>query len=77
MLLEDSLSEGDETSSSNLDETWIQWYCRSVPGHDLFCEVDRAFITDNFNLFGIRNIIPSGEYSLAMDLILDRRGKGS
>jgi casein kinase II subunit beta len=72
--LEQDLESGDEeTSSSNLDdETWVQWFC-GLPGNELYCEVDKAFITDNFNLFGIRNHIRSEEYPLAMDIILDRR----
>ena len=75
-MLEDELlsseDEEDETSSSNM-ETWVQWYC-SLPGHELYCEVDQNYIADNFNLFGIRNYIPAAEYSLAMDVIQDKRG---
>ena len=43
------------------------------PGHSHFCEVDRAYIEDAFNLFGLKEYVP--EYTTALDLILDKIGK--
>lgn len=57
-----------ESSGSSLEESWIEWFC-SVQGHGFFCEVDRSYIEDSFNLYGLRAIIPNYQHSL--DIILD------
>ncbi len=67
------VSDSDETSSSYIDESWVAWYC-SMPGHELYCEVEKMFIEDNFNLFGIRFYIRNEEYNPAMNTILDKGG---
>ena len=62
-----NLSSSEEGSS--LDEpTWISWFCM-LRNHELFCEVDPAFIQDRFNLYGIREII-GPLYGEAMTMIL-------
>jgi hypothetical protein len=70
MLEEPSVSQ---SSSGDEDETWIQWYC-SLPQNFMLCEVEKAYIEDSFNLFGVRNYVSGEEYSAALDVILDRRG---
>lgn len=61
------------SSSGDEEETWIQWYC-GLPQNFMLCEVEKAYIEDSFNLFGVRNYVSGEEYSSALDVILDRRG---
>lgn len=63
---------GNMTSdtSSNVEESWVQWFC-NLTGNHFFCEVDRGFIEDSFNLFGLKQYLPK-DYSKAIDMILDR-----
>ncbi len=69
-----SNTSNSEDDSEYLDsETWIQWYCNQA-GNEFFCEVDRAFIEDNFNLYGIKNYLVAEDYNFAMDVILDKSG---
>jgi casein kinase II subunit beta len=63
---------GDNSSESD-EATWINWFC-NLEGNEYFCEIDRSFIEDNFNLYGIKQIIPDN-YSKAMDIILDKTRK--
>jgi casein kinase II subunit beta len=56
-------------TSSNAEESWIQWHC-SLTGNNFFCEVERGFIEDSFNLFGLKQFV--NDYSKALDIILDR-----
>eukprot|EP00941_MAST-03F_sp_MAST-3F-sp1_P000520 g520.t1 len=76
----DSSSDSDnesnsesETDSSSLgdsedDQSWIQWFC-SLKGNEFFCEVPESYIMDDFNLCGLKNMVPYYEY--ALELILD------
>ncbi|KAI8816798.1 casein kinase II, regulatory subunit [Fimicolochytrium jonesii] len=63
--LEESVS-GSESGSSVV--TWVSWYC-SRPGYEYFTEVPDDFISDEFNLTGLQNVMPY--YNEALDLILD------
>lgn len=57
-------------------------HCRGAPcrftrfcglkGHEMFCEVERAYIEDGFNLYGLRACVSN--FSDCLDLILDRIG---
>ncbi|CAB1097968.1 unnamed protein product [Ectocarpus sp. CCAP 1310/34] len=58
-----------DSSSSDGEDTWIQWFC-GLEGHEMFCEIDRGYIEDAFNLYGLRHFVPRINDSL--DLILDR-----
>jgi Casein kinase II regulatory subunit len=39
----------------------------------MFCEVDRSYVEDGFNLYGLRQHIPN--ITECLDVILDRVGK--
>jgi casein kinase II subunit beta len=54
--------------SSEDDTSWISWFC-SLKGNEFFCEVDEDYIQDDFNLTGLRSLVP--HYDYALDLILD------
>lgn len=43
-----------------------------LKGHEMFCEVERSFIEDGFNLYGLRASV--NNFSDCLDLILDRIG---
>jgi len=58
-----------DDESSRGGETWIEWFC-GLKGHEFFCEVDRRYIEDKFNLYGLRAVIPN--YLECLSLILDK-----
>ncbi|KAL7713562.1 Casein kinase II subunit beta [Entamoeba marina] len=56
------------TSDSDSDDmTWIEWFC-SLKGNEFLCEVDEAFIENDFNLYGLSSIVP--HFTLALETIL-------
>jgi casein kinase II subunit beta len=57
------------SSSDDSIETWIDWFL-SQEGNEFLCEVDRRYIEDNFNLYGLREVISN--FRLCLDIILDR-----
>jgi hypothetical protein len=61
----------DDSSASARNEPWIQWFC-GLKGHEMFCEVERSYIEDGFNLYGLRACVAN--FSDCLDLILDRIG---
>mmetsp|Transcript_6388 Transcript_6388/g.10074 ORF Transcript_6388/g.10074 Transcript_6388/m.10074 type:complete len:231 (+) Transcript_6388:133-825(+) len=69
-VLVSSSSEGE----SSLVESWIEWFCKQE-GNEFFCEVDRRYIEDNFNLYGLREVIGQG-FKKCLDHILDRSDDG-
>jgi len=70
---EEEVEGEEEANSSEMtaseDETsWISWFV-NIRGNDFFCEVEEAFIQDDFNLTGLSSQIPSCE--VALDTIQD------
>lgn len=44
----------------------------NLKGHEMFCEIERSYIEDGFNLYGLRACVSN--FSDCLDLILDRIG---
>jgi hypothetical protein len=69
------MSQGESSgSSAGVDDTWISWFCNMNSGNHVLCEVDKPFIEDSFNLFGIKQFIP-GDFNRAMAAIVDKDGR--
>lgn len=56
-------------SHNDRDESWVHWFCM-LKGHEYFCEVERSYIEDAFNLYGLRQFVPN--FNVSLDVILDR-----
>eukprot|EP00536_Pseudo-nitzschia_multiseries_P005502 jgi/Psemu1/295906/fgenesh1_pm.103_\ len=65
------MAYNEDSSASGHDEPWINWFC-GLKGHEMFCEVERSYIEDGFNLYGLRTCVSN--FSDCLDLILDRIG---
>ena len=65
-----SESDSDLSSDDLSEETasWIAWFC-SIRGNEFFCQVDEEYITDSFNLSGLKEEVPY--YDMAVETILD------
>jgi len=57
--------EDDDSLLSDL--SWIAWFT-TLKGNEFLLEVDEDFIRDNFNLYGLRAIVPL--YDLALETVL-------
>eukprot|EP01104_Vermistella_antarctica_P003577 TRINITY_DN1381_c0_g1_i3.p1 TRINITY_DN1381_c0_g1~~TRINITY_DN1381_c0_g1_i3.p1 ORF type:complete len:237 (+),score=51.31 TRINITY_DN1381_c0_g1_i3:228-938(+) len=57
-----------DSGSDSESVFWIQWWC-GLKENDYFVEVDEDYIQDEFNLTGLRGMVPNYDY--ALDLILD------
>jgi casein kinase II subunit beta len=66
----------DDNSSTSECPSWISWFVTSQ-GFSLLCEVDAAYIEDQFNIYGLKSYIADGNngnnYQRALDNILDRK----
>mmetsp|Transcript_27284 Transcript_27284/g.38584 ORF Transcript_27284/g.38584 Transcript_27284/m.38584 type:complete len:311 (+) Transcript_27284:1705-2637(+) len=65
------MAYNEDSSASGHYEPWIQWFC-GLKGHEMFCEVEKSYIEDGFNLYGLRACVSN--FSDCLDLILDRIG---
>jgi len=63
------MASSDSSDASSAVETWLEWFLIQ-DNNEFFCEVDRGYIEDTFNLYGLRGIIP--QFRRALDILLDR-----
>jgi len=63
-------NESSDASSADENESWIGWFC-SLSGNQFFCEIDKSYVADSFNLFGLKQYIGK-DYNKALDTILDK-----
>ncbi|KAF4735915.1 casein kinase 2 regulatory subunit [Perkinsus olseni] len=71
MSKSDSEGLSDEASDDLSEDegvSWIEWFCR-CKGNEYFVEVDEDYVLDDFNLTGLRDIVPY--YDHALNVILD------
>lgn len=61
----------DSASCSDARFVILERFC-GLKGHEMFCEVERSYIEDGFNLYGLRACVSN--FSDCLDLILDRIG---
>lgn len=54
------MSDSSEYSSEE-SEGWIRWFC-NLEDHQFFCKVDEEYITDNFNLYGLKQAFDHYKY---------------
>lgn len=59
-------------STWHLDGSPSSFRFCGLKGHEMFCEVERSYIEDGFNLYGLRTCVSN--FSDCLDLILDRIG---
>ena len=57
-------TDGDSDDSR---DSWMSWYV-SLQGHEHLLEVDEDFVRDNFNLYGLRQMVDN--YDNALEMIL-------
>ena len=66
----DSDSSEDSSVSSECP-SWITWFVSSQK-YSLLCEVENAYIEDQFNIYGLKSYVSDSCYQPALDNILDR-----
>lgn len=59
---------GAPTAPLQSPPSWVEWFCQ-LKDNGMFCEIDRAFLEDNFNSAGLEDVVPF--FSRAMDIVLD------
>eukprot|EP00597_Dinobryon_sp_UTEXLB2267_P002010 CAMPEP_0170075976 /NCGR_PEP_ID=MMETSP0019_2-20121128/13028_1 /TAXON_ID=98059 /ORGANISM="Dinobryon sp., Strain UTEXLB2267" /LENGTH=305 /DNA_ID=CAMNT_0010287313 /DNA_START=68 /DNA_END=982 /DNA_ORIENTATION=- len=70
----ESSSEEDEELST-VDESWIGWFC-NLNGNIFFCNIEKSFIEDSFNLFGLKQYLTK-DFTRVLDTILDKLDESS
>jgi casein kinase II subunit beta len=55
------------SESSSMD--WVEWFL-SQSGHEMFCEVDKDYILDRFNLVELNQVIP--HFKKAFELVTNQ-----
>jgi Casein kinase II regulatory subunit len=68
------VAEIPSTTKTQLFHSFAFCVCRfcGLKGHEMFCDVERSYIEDGFNLYGLRACVSN--FSDCLDLILDRIG---
>ncbi len=61
----------ENESSDKSSDGWINWFCE-IENHEFFVEVDQSFIRDNFNLWGLKEII-GPKFDSALEMILSSK----
>ena len=61
---------GNDESTDESSYGWINWFC-DIEGHEFFVEVDEKFISDNFNLWGLKEQI-GPKFEKALEMILSK-----
>lgn len=59
------MSASDDSSYD--DQGWISWYCR-LEDNQFYCEIEKEYIEDAFNLYGIKKNFQNYEDALEMIL---------
>ena len=67
-LWSDGESE-DFDEDEEADSSFVTWFC-NARGHEFYCKVDEDFIADNFNMYGLKTLVP--HYQQALSEILDQ-----
>lgn len=62
-MSENESHSSEETSGTTSEDSWISWFC-SLEGNEFYCEVDRDFIEDGFNLTNLPQKVDNYEKSL-------------
>lgn len=74
-MISDSESSSSTSSSSSSDTTFIEDLLKKKE-HKFLCQVPLNYIQDNFNLYGLKNVLSSSSaYSLALSVLLEDYGK--
>ena len=60
---EDDSSESESSSESECN--WIMWFI-TRRGNELYCQVDEAYIRDDFNMTGLSSVV---QYTLLYDMV--------
>ena len=63
---------GSSDSSSYADENWAAWFC-NLSGNQYFCEVEKSYMEDSFNLFGLKQHLPK---DMIVFIMVDLCNKG-
>lgn len=61
---------GSQETHPAAPPTWIEWFT-GLQENRFLCQVDKAFIEDSFNLFGLKAYAPE-HFHRAVDVLLDR-----
>jgi casein kinase II subunit beta len=62
----------DESDTTSSEENWTSWFC-GLTGNTFFCDVEKAYIEDTFNLYGLKQFVDKN-FNKALDNILDKTG---
>lgn len=70
---EDYDYDEEEDEDDYYPDSFIEWFCAQEE-HRYFCELDKSFVVDAFNLYGIKPLLEP-HYDDALRTIIDHEGK--